>query len=452
MPDWRIFSIMDGAGNVAAGTSSFLVRAAKPFSLSTNTSQGASYAIGVVLGEPSTKPVDLQKSVLPLVPRQYNVGASRRTDLREFLKKLDDVTDRADPLSEKGLDRDGTATLLADFHRNIFDILGREHSPLMSIARGYDQGRIGRGELYGALLSARVRLFEADRFTANVEAQVREHLAKWSPKEREPKAVDRRSRLSKLTIEDIEPQLVRESLVGKSMIYKLEVGRYVDAPHPFIRKVLSELKAAGGEMRRVRDNETRDGSGSWMNAPAGAEFRVDDRGRPIIDIDLLQDYAIAGLAHEREHFLSFEKWKTSLIAEGLPPIPDPSGASSRQEDQRDQAPRRRRDGRTDCRDDHGGLRPFGVESRDTHASATTGRSGLHQTSDLPRSGRGARPAPPGAVDDGSARRGLRARAARKSRQEGERAPARRHRAAPRTSTSDERVRVIEDAGRGIHAA
>jgi uncharacterized circularly permuted ATP-grasp superfamily protein len=323
MPDWRIFAIMDGEGNVDAGPSSFLVRAARPFSLSTNTSQGASYAIGAIVGEPRVEAVDHERSILPAVPLQTHVGASRLFDLEQFFTGLDEITKRADPESGLDLPRDGRASLLADFQREIFELLGREHSPMMTMARSYDAGEIGREDLYHALLSFRAGLLGAERFTADIRALVRERLGRWMPpskKHDRARSADRAKLLERLNIEPLAaPVCVRTQRDRGGEVYKLEVGRYLSAPHPFIESTIAELHAAGGEMRRVRLNGSEDGSGPWLDQIANAEFRLDADGRPIIDIDLLQDGAVSGLAHERDHFLRFLRWKKKLLDEGLSP-------------------------------------------------------------------------------------------------------------------------------------
>jgi hypothetical protein len=170
--DWRIFSMMDAEGNVDAGSQSVLLRAAKFYSASTNTSQGAGYGIGVVMKERSSK--KRAESVLPEIPVQQYVGASRRADLIQFLEKLESMTGN--------IPRDGTASLLAQFHREVMDLLGRDFSPLMTIARSYDAGEIDRAAFTRHLDEFRAELLRTDSFPARgIEVEVRRIVGRNHP-------------------------------------------------------------------------------------------------------------------------------------------------------------------------------------------------------------------------------------------------------------------------------
>ena len=316
--DWRIFTMMDADGNVDAGANSLLLRTAKPFSASTNTSQGGGYGVGAVLAdEPRRRPPG--ESVLPATPEQAHVGSSRMFDLEQFALKLNWLTADADP-AKGALPRDGQASLLAQLQRQVMDLLGRDFSPLMATARAYDAGEVSQTELFDALMSARNRMFEAPSFVAKgVGAALRGTLARFATDETPPAVgtppTSRASRMAALSIERFDaPTEIRRDMVDGDARIKLETGRYTDGPHPFIAKAIKELGAAGGEVRMIREREE---GADWLESPAGAYFRLDG-DRPVIGIDLTQPYALAGLAHEREHFLMWQEVKAELEAEGVP--------------------------------------------------------------------------------------------------------------------------------------
>lgn len=311
--DWRIFSIMDAAGNVSAGPSSLLLRAAKPYSASTNTSQGAGYGIGLVLADETVSAK--KETVLPkLRPVKY-VGAGRQRDLLQFVAQLQKLLRAAEP--GQFLPRDGEASLLAQHQRDVMDILGRELAPAMTMARRFDAGEIDQATFYRELLELRTRLLEHPGVIEQVAQLLRRGLADHSPAPtpKGPKhdpAVGRA--LPVVTFKTAEVVRQDEGLAG--VVEKIEVGRYEQLPDPIFNDTIRELAAAGGELRAIR---LRAADGTLSDDVAGAYFRLDDRGHPIIGVDLGQPRALAALAHERQHFRDWLQQRDQLIAQGVEP-------------------------------------------------------------------------------------------------------------------------------------
>lgn len=416
--DWRIFALMDAEGQVSGGPNSLLLRAAKPLSASTNTSQGAGYGIGVVLAEhPVREPGG---PVLPLAPRSDWTGKSRLDDLDWFLEQLNFVSVVADP--ERGeLLRGGPVARLADLNRDVMDLLGRDFTTLMSDARDFEDGKIDQETFYRAVLSFRhrllaqdafpikgiggkihaalglhrfldqfnlvsdaadpvnrqsldpaqarvllsrlreagdllptstaplakalsdycdsaidqaalhavlldhrVRLLEETSFPPLVALNVHRTLAQKPPRTeprapsetQEAQAIRAHALRAQLKLRHFaDPEKVRTDIFHGAQHNKFEVGAYRHAPEPHVQQAIAALRAAGGELRAIRrqNAETQE----WLDEVAGAYFRVDERGRPIIGIDLTQKLALAGLAHEMVHFGDWKRATEALVAAGV---------------------------------------------------------------------------------------------------------------------------------------
>lgn len=317
VPDWRIFGVLDAKGQIRAGKNAHLIRTANAGSASTNTSQGGGYGIGVVLGE--AKPKDPKESVLPPIPEQPFVGASRMHDLRQFLFKLNELSEKA--ASAEPLAKDGQLGLLASFQREVMDILGRDFSPLMQVARDFDDGKIDQKQLYERLLAYRASMLEAPRFVGGGVAEVVHDIllgGKVEPPAELPPVLHE-TRRKKLDVRLLgSPVLTRTAEVGGRTLEKYEVGVYVKGPHPFVDEVMKELATAGGELRMIR---TRDkGTGVYDDTPSIPYFTVNAEGRPIMAVDLSQDFALSALAHEREHFQLWLGIRNELVKAGVPEL------------------------------------------------------------------------------------------------------------------------------------
>lgn len=315
--DWRLFTMMDASGNVSAGPNSLLLRTAKAKSASTNTSQGGGYGVGVVVGEGAKK---RGESVLPSKVVQQHVGASRLADLQQFVDALNILTSRSNPANDLAFERDGYATLVAQFQRQVMDLLGREFSPLMTTLRSFDAGQIERVQLYECLLEARARLHETERFqAAPVASMLHRALAGlvMTTARHQLAPVDRDARRAELSVATMEPNRVREQQLAGRSVAKYETGVVVTAPHPTIQRAIEEVAGAGGE---IRDIALRDAAtDAPLDEIAGPYFRVDASGTPVIGIDLTQDFALAALAHEMEHFRMWREIRADLIAKGVAP-------------------------------------------------------------------------------------------------------------------------------------
>ncbi len=316
VPDWRIFGVLDAKGRIRAGKNAHLIRTANAGSASTNTSQGGGYGIGVVLGD--SHPRDASESVLPTIPEQPYVGASRMHDLRQFLTKLNELTEKA--ARPEALPRDGQLPLLASFQREVMDILGRDLSPLMQVARDFEEGRLDQHELYEQLLASRASMLEASGFVAKGVAEVVHDLlltVDASPPTPEVQ-VDRETLRRKLRIRSTEtPVRTRVFSSGGSKLETYETGVYEKGPHPFVDQLLGELKAVGGDLRMIRNKDVS--TGAQEDTSASPYFTVDPHGVPVIAIDLSQDFALSALAHEREHFLLWREARESLLQAGTEP-------------------------------------------------------------------------------------------------------------------------------------
>lgn len=311
--DWRIFSIMDAEGNVSAGPSSLLLRAAKPYSASTNTSQGAGYGIGLVLAD---QPVSGKKdTVLPRMRPVKFVGVGRQQDLLQFVEQLQKLLRAAE--AGDVLARDGQASLLAQHQREVMDLLGRDFAPAMTMARNFDAGEIDQNILHRGLLELRTRLLEHPGVIEQISQLLRRGLAEPAAPAahrvvKHDPAAGRAWPFSAFAAGEVVR--VDEGFAG--VVEKVEVGRYQQLPEPIFNEAIRELAAVGGELRAIR---LRSPEGVVSDDVASAYFRLDDAGRPIIGIDLGQPRALAALAHEREHFQDWLRARDQLLAQGVEP-------------------------------------------------------------------------------------------------------------------------------------
>ncbi len=179
--DWRLFTIMDGEGNVKAGPNSLVLRTAEPGSASTNTSQGGGYGIGVVIADtPRLRPQG--KSFIPSPVRSSYIGAERKEMLKSFLRRLNWLTFESDPRTAISVPRAGNMAFFAQQQRELMDILGRDVAGLMSVARDYDDEVISEAELHEEILKYRALLCDHDaRPVAGLDQDVEEVLAEYVP-------------------------------------------------------------------------------------------------------------------------------------------------------------------------------------------------------------------------------------------------------------------------------
>lgn len=318
--DWRIFSIMDANGTVRGGPNSLLLRAAKPFSASTNTSQGGCYGIGLILGD--AKPdAQIPSSVLPQFVQQQHLGASRKADLIQFLDALNGLTSRADPANGSQLPRDGWSTLVAQFQREVMDVLGRDFAPLMSVLRAFDDGEINQATLFEELLAYRALLFAATDYpVAGVENIVSAELSKYAPLASGVSlagaAPDRASILADHFSLSYHPSpiVVRE----RGEISDLDVAAYMSSTQPAVQDAIRELMRFGGELRLMRASD-KAGTDWTQLIPPASHFTLDESGRPIIGIDMTQDYALSALAASMAHFQVWREHREAFARAGAGP-------------------------------------------------------------------------------------------------------------------------------------
>jgi uncharacterized circularly permuted ATP-grasp superfamily protein len=327
MNDWRYFSVMDGEGNVDPTASAFLGRAAQPFSASTNTSQGASYFVGVVLeDEKNAVARPAEASILPARQSFTAVPESKAKLARELMNQVNLLTEWTAP-SGIGLDpKAKLGSFVADTYlRPIMDVLGVEYSPLMAALRGHDEGKVTREELHQELFSFRLGLYDDADYpgAAKLKLEIDRNLSAWAPPLAELQPLDHAEELARRaearTHFDIKrfdkPELTRASLDGSEQIQKYETGVYTRVDDPIAQAFKTELESMGGELRLTQNLKSPDSSvdrdelKNWDDLPASAYFRVSGEGQPIIAIDLAQPRALAGLAHEMEHF---RMWRDEL--------------------------------------------------------------------------------------------------------------------------------------------
>jgi len=294
--DWRLFSMMDADGHVDAGPNSLLLRTAKPNHASTNTSQGGGYGIGLVLSEEEQQ--TSKRDILPEVKAPSHLGVSRQLDLNYFFTNLNVLTRDA----KAGNAKPGAAEVLAQYQRQVMDVLGRDFTPFMSTLNSFAKGSLAQSSLYRALLNFRYQLTHASFESPQIQASIQSNLLSYKPaaeQSRSDKSVNKKKDISSLVrLEEIPVECVREA--GPLRI--LESQKYRKVNHPFIQNVIDTLEKAGGELRLIHQLE----SDKRSDIIPAAYFRVTKDGSPIIGIDLNQDSAIAGLAHEFTHF---EDWR-----------------------------------------------------------------------------------------------------------------------------------------------
>jgi uncharacterized circularly permuted ATP-grasp superfamily protein len=319
--DLRLFATMDADGNVAKDDFGILGRAASPFSASTNTSQGAKYATIAVLKEGTGKAPN--ESVLPEIPVQNHLSMSRRKDLGDFLKQLNLTAE----LLTNGEERDAktAAAVLAYMHRNAMDLFGRDNTTLMTASRRFHEGSLTPNQYEEKLTAFRTALLTGQNIPYPEVVQIAKDaiVANVLPDQvEETKArsflVQRRQALwQKLTIDELQhPAFSREFTDDGEKIHKYEVAVYRGCDDPFVDSVIKELALEGGEVRLVRNKHMK--SGSWLEGTASAYFWLNDGDKPIIGIDLAQDYAATALAHELEHFRMWKEIKDELVEGGMP--------------------------------------------------------------------------------------------------------------------------------------
>jgi uncharacterized circularly permuted ATP-grasp superfamily protein len=319
--DLRLFATMDAEGKVPTDDFGILGRAASPFSASTNTSQGAKYATIAVLKEDSGKAPG--ESVLPAVPVQPHLASTRRRDLRDFLKQLNLTAE----LLERGDEKDAkvAAGVLAHLHRNVMDLLGRELTTLMAASRRFYDSSLTPLQYQDKITAFRTALLEGHTIPSRevVEEARTAILENTLPDELERTEArrfvmqNRTALWQKLTIEDLpRPSLSRTSTENGETIEKYETAIYRASEDPYINAVIKEVALEGGEIRLIRNKHKK--SGEWLNDVPTPYFWMQG-GKPVIGIDLAQDYAATALAHELEHFRMWKEIKDDLIAGGMDP-------------------------------------------------------------------------------------------------------------------------------------
>ena len=270
--DWRLFSMMDADGRVDAGPNSLLLRTAKPNHASTNTSQGGGVGIGVVLAEEEQKTVKTE--ILPEVKAPSYLGVSRQLDLNYFFTNLNVLTRDA----KAGNAKPGAAEVLAQYQRQVMDVLGRDFTPFMSTLNLFAKGGLTQSSLYRALLDFRYQLTHASFDNPQIQASIRSNLFNYKPGSENSvseKCVSKKKDISSLLrLEPIPEECVREA--GSSRIF--ESQKYSEVNHPFIQNVIDTLKKAGGELRFIHQVE----GGQRSDTIPAAYFRVTKDGSPII--------------------------------------------------------------------------------------------------------------------------------------------------------------------------
>lgn len=110
--------------------------------------------------------------------------------------------------------------------------------------------------------------------------------------------------------------------------WKTEVAEYVSVDDPIIQSVLDQVHAMGGEVRllsRVKSGTDQtaprfswEPAYFWVNPkPFNWEKQPLTTFKPIISIDLTQDYALAALLHEFEHFKMWRQFYNDFRNRGL---------------------------------------------------------------------------------------------------------------------------------------
>ena len=317
--DWRLFIIMDGEGNVQSGPNSLVLRTAQPGSASTNTSQGGGYGIGVVLSDtPRLRPLDATS--IPAPERSSFIGAERREMLHSFLKRFNDYTIQSDPRSSMVIPLNGNLTFFAHQQRELMDILGRETSGLMSVVRDYNDGKISQKALHQELLKYRVLFYNHDaRPIAGLDQDIEKILAEYAPCPLTPlkagagKPVLSKAQLSSMLevapLDDGDIK-VREVIYNNDLHEIVEAGRYLSSEDPAVQSYLDLVTQLGGEVRATQSKSSSDSQLS--SAYANPYFRVTAEGKPVVGIDLTQEFALTSLAHEVEHLAMFCEIKTKL--------------------------------------------------------------------------------------------------------------------------------------------
>ncbi|MEK7358380.1 MAG: hypothetical protein AAB250_18180, partial [Bdellovibrionota bacterium] len=177
VPDWRFFVFMDADGKVHAGANSFLVRAAKRLSPSTNTSQGAGYGIGVVLDPTKRTTRDANKSVLPKRPKAMPLAESVRQDLVRYFEGLAEVVEVASsgsgaearlremaPVNPYNVDfwnpnmKWNRLEILVQLHKEVIAELGLDSSRFMTVLKNFSAGKMTLAQFKRELVNYRAAL------------------------------------------------------------------------------------------------------------------------------------------------------------------------------------------------------------------------------------------------------------------------------------------------------
>ncbi|MES2965630.1 MAG: circularly permuted type 2 ATP-grasp protein [Bdellovibrionota bacterium] len=367
VPDWRFFVFMDANGGVRAGTNSFLVRAAKRLSPSTNTSQGAGYGIGVILDPAGQRTRDPGRTVLPAGRASLPLTRSSKENLTKYFDAVREVMEIAyeGPTAEVKLREvapvnpylsDSTRSwnrleVLVQLHKEVISELGLESSQFMTTLKKFNSGEITLAKFRQDLKDYRTTLLSrtnfqhrgVDRIVAdtitNVEVPGLRATSSLRPKQHTYFNVKSTAAHAPLdfatflrehvTLEAMAPKVLREtSWFGRS-IEIVQVGRVIKTTDQVMNGFIAELGAVGGTIRYVRQ---RAKSGELLESPPSAEFGVDREGRPVIDIDLNQNQLLTGIAHEMVHFRDWLGFYREELAKGAAPIEAAKTAVSRSVD------------------------------------------------------------------------------------------------------------------------
>ncbi|MCC7381089.1 MAG: hypothetical protein IT384_04630 [Deltaproteobacteria bacterium] len=261
---------------------------------------------------PSTKPAAAVAARAPATPlaaetaRPAPAGdAAPPFDVPQFLRRFVELIRSTDQPNGKAAPE--LAERLTQHQREVTILLGREPAA----------PSIPREDLHAHLLSQAIELLEYERDPSTaVGRQVKEALVEHAPVKcsRPPTAIDASARAAQLALEARGPTLVRRVLGGQREVDRVEVGCYSGSKDADVQQIIAELGRAGGEVRLIEDRDVN--TGERIPGAPPAELRVDADGRPIIDIDLMQDHALGALARQRAHFLLWLGIRQRLEREG----------------------------------------------------------------------------------------------------------------------------------------
>ncbi len=320
--DWRIFVCFFPDGRVDAGDASILIRGANVGSASTNTSQNGTYIVGGPLYDTPSDEVKADESLI--VPFQYisHMGLTKQTYLREFLQQLSQTHQALTTQNEVNLlSLQYQAKEMARLQREVMPFFNFEHSSFMSLNRKFGDGEIDF-EPYKETLIQFVESLKNSKFYFTNMSDFIERFFRPGAGLTQKEQKERR-------LPPGQPELVelvtKKALVGKQRRVvesqvngpydKVEVAKYryigretakSDRGFALINEIIEALNEYNGELRQTELVHSLTGE-SLEGAHGAAYFRVDEKGRPIIGINLSQPMVTSGLVHEFGHFKRWRK-------------------------------------------------------------------------------------------------------------------------------------------------